>query len=70
MVWSCESVKVKEVDAEVANVENRKLIIEVSKYDVVERDQEVLKKIKWGIKHNYSVVRMNTDEARKAMGEA
>ena len=69
MVWSCESVKVKEVDTEAGNVENRKLIIEVSKYDVVERDQEVLKKIKWGIKHDYPIVGMNTDEALKAMGK-
>ncbi|GJM16987.1 MAG: hypothetical protein DHS20C13_23140 [Thermodesulfobacteriota bacterium] len=69
MVWSCESIKVKEVDTEVGNVENRKLIVEVSKYDLVQRDQEVLKKIRGGIKHEYPVVGMNEDEALKALGE-
>ena len=69
LVWSCERITVKEVDAEVGDVTNRKLIIDVSKYEVVERDEDVLKKIRWGIKHEYPIVGMNMDEAREAMGE-
>jgi len=69
LVWSCERITVKEVDTEVGDVTNRKLIIDVSKYEVVERDEDVLKKIRWGIKHEYPIVGMNMDEAREAMGE-
>ena len=69
LVWSCDRIPVKEVDTQVGDVSNRKLIVDVSKYDVVERDEEVLKKIRWGIKHEYPIVGMNMDEAREAMGE-
>ncbi|MGB2692155.1 MAG: hypothetical protein WBC96_06645 [Thermodesulfobacteriota bacterium] len=69
LVWSCDRITLKEVDPQVGDVANRKLIYEVSKYDVVERDEDVLKKIRWGIKHDYPIVGMNMDEAREAMGE-
>lgn len=69
MVWSCEKIKVVEVDSSDGSVADRKLIVEISKYEVVERDQEVLKKIKWGIKHEYPIVGMNKAEVTEAMGE-
>lgn len=69
MVWSCERIRVAEIDTENSNVADRKLIVAISKYDIVERDQDVLKKIQWGIKHNYPIVGMNEDEAREALGE-
>ena len=69
MVWSCEKIKLVEVDSSDGSDPDRKLIVEISKYEVVERDQEVLKKIKWGIKHEYPIVGMNKAEATEAMGE-
>lgn len=69
LVWSCEKIRVVEIDTVNNNATDRELIVALSKYDVVERDEEVLKKVKWGIKHQYPVVGMNTDEATRAMGE-
>ncbi|MEM7007801.1 MAG: hypothetical protein AAF462_01560 [Thermodesulfobacteriota bacterium] len=69
LVWGCERITVAEVDTTSGNVADRKLLLEMSKYEVVERDQEVLDKIKWGIKHDYPVVGMIPAEAREAMGE-
>jgi len=69
MVWSCEKIKVVEIDGASNVGSDRKLIVEISKYEIVERDQEVLKKIKWGIKHEYPIVGMNKAEALEAMGE-
>lgn len=46
-----------------------KCSLEVLDTELVERDEEVLKKINGGIKHNYPVKGMNTDEAVKALGE-
>ena len=47
----------------------KRLNIDISQYDVVDRDSEVLQKIKGGIKHGYPVVGMNIDEAKEALGE-
>ena len=69
MVWSCEREKLAVVDTDNKNVTDRKLIVEISKYEVVDRDQQVLKNIKWGIKHQYPVVGMNQDEATQALGD-
>lgn len=69
IVWGCESVKIKEVDTKEGNVVKKKLTIDVSQYEIVERDQEVLDKIRWGIKHEYPVLGMNKDETREALGE-
>ena len=69
MVWSCEKIKVVEIHTGNNSVTDRKLIVEIGKYEVLERDQEVLKKIKWGIKHEYPIVGMNKAEALEAMSE-
>lgn len=69
LVWGCERIKVAEVDTTVGDTTTKRLNIDVSQYDVVERDTKVLKKIKWGIKHQYPIVGMTTDEAQEAMGE-
>lgn len=69
LVWSCEKRKVVEIDSANSNATDRDLIVSISKYDVVERDQEVLNKIKSGIKHQYPVVGMSKEEATRALGE-
>ena len=69
LVWGCESVKIKEVDIKEGDVVTKRLTIDVSQYEIIERDQEVLDKIRWGIKHEYPVLGMNMDEAREALGE-
>lgn len=69
LVWSCDRIKVSEVDTTIGDTTTKRLNIDISQYDVVERDSEVLKKIKGGIKHGYPVVGMNVDEAKEAMGE-
>ena len=69
LVWGCERIKITEVDTQTGSVSNRRLTIDVSQYEVIERDQEVMDKIKWGIKHEYPVVGMNQDEAKEALGE-
>ena len=66
LVWGCESIKVKEVDTNDGKVVNKRLNIDISQYDEVERDES---KIRWGIKHQYPVLGMNKDEAREALGE-
>ena len=70
LVWSCKKMVVKD-EQEIKNgsVISEKYSIDIESLDVVERDDEVLKKIKSGIKHQYPVVGMNMDEVREAMGE-
>jgi len=70
LVWSCERVTVKEeVNKHNGSVSRETLSVDIKEYEIVERDVEVLKKIKWGIKHEYPVEGMNKAEAREALGE-
>ncbi len=66
LVWGCERINIEKVDAEDGKAVNKRLSIDISQYDEVERDES---KIKWGIKHQYPVLGMNKDEAREALGE-
>lgn len=69
LVWGCERIKITQTETESGNVAQKRLNIDISQYEIVERDQEVLDKIKWGIKHQYPVVGMNKDEAKEALGD-
>ena len=57
LVWGCERIKITQTETETGNVVQKRLNIDVDQYEIVERDQEVLDKIKWGIKHQYPVSR-------------
>ena len=46
-----------------------KYALEVVDTELVERDQDRLKKIRGGIKHNYPVLGMTKDEAVEALGD-
>ncbi len=69
LVWGCEKIKITQTETESGSVVQKRLNIDISQYEIVERDQEVLDKIRWGIKHQYPVVGMNKDEAKEALGE-
>lgn len=70
LVWSCPSIVVQEqVDIESDNVIEENYKLEVVNKKIVERDEETLKKIKYGIKHNYPVLGMTTNEAIEALGD-
>jgi hypothetical protein len=73
LVWSCESENVTEkvyIDDSggSASVRDEISVTDEKTVEVV-RDENALKKIKWGIKNNYPAYGMTKDEALQAMGE-
>lgn len=70
LVWSCPRVEIVE-DKEVLpnNVIEEKYALEVVDTELVERDEEQLKKIRGGIKHNYPILGMTKEEATQALGD-
>ena len=70
LVWSCKELVVKEeVETLPDNEVVDKISIGVVNEELIVRDEEVIKKIRGGIKHNYPVSGMNREEALEALGE-
>lgn len=70
LVWSCKKLVVEqETEVLPGNVIEEKDKLEVISQDVVARDEDRLKKIRSGIKHNYPVLGMTTNEAIEALGD-
>ncbi len=70
LVWSCKRVEVvKETEVLPNNVIEEKYALEVVDTELVERDEEQLKKIRGGIKHNYPILGMTKKEAVEALGD-
>ena len=70
LVWSCKTIEVKE-ETEVlpGNVIEEKYALELTDKELVVRDEDRLKKIRGGIKHNYPVLGMTKEEAIEALGD-
>ena len=70
LVWSCPKLVIKqETEVLPGNVVEERVALELVSKDIVERDEERLKLISTGIKHNYPVLGMTTDEAVQALGD-
>lgn len=70
LVWGCKRQEVQ-IQEKVAGgkVTDESIAISQEEVEVVARDEETLKRIRAGIKHNYPVKGMTIDEATEAMGE-
>lgn len=70
IVWSCKKLVVEqETEVLPSGVVEEDVKLEMITLDIVKRDEDRLKKIRDGIKHNYPVKGMTTNEAVEALGD-
>lgn len=70
LVWSCKKLVVEqETEVLPSGVIEENVKLESISQEIVERDEDRLKKIRSGIKHNFPVIGMTTNEAIEALGD-